>query len=168
MKTIRTQTLFASFAITILLLFNVSTAMAGGPGESAENKGKFRGRIEVTFTKWVTDLPNMAGLVSGDAGGGHFAGEVLSYAHTDAIDKLEALYHINGAAFQFTAHNFVTQNNLKGTAVIRGVVTDGPLKGARVQGEYQVIAPCGIANSQTGGPFSDACFQGTLTIRGDD
>src|SRR2546426_473996 len=46
--------------------------------------------------KWVTDWPNMAGLVSGDVGGGLFAGEVLDYDHTDAIDRIEALYHVNG------------------------------------------------------------------------
>jgi hypothetical protein len=164
MKTIRIQTHFASFMIAIVLLLNISPALAGGLHESGGDNGEFRGRVEVIFTKWVTDFPNMAGLVSGDAGGGHFSGEVLNYEHTDAIDKIEALYHINGGAFQFTAHNFVTQDNLKGTAVIRGVVTDGPLKGARVQGEYQVITPCGVINAQNGSG-GDFCFQGTLSIR---
>ena len=109
----------------------------------------------------------MAGIVSGDAGGGLFAGEILNAENTTATSKLEALYHINGGAFKFTAHNFITQDNLKGTAVIRGVVTDGPLKGARVLGEYQVISPCGIINAQNGAA-GDVCFQGTLTVRGDD
>jgi hypothetical protein len=164
MKTIRIQTHFASFMIAIVLLLNISPALAGGLHASGGDNGEFRGRVEVIFTKWVTDFPNMAGLVSGDAGGGHFSGEVLNYEHTDAIDKIEALYHINGGAFQFTAHNFVTQDNLKGTAVIRGVVTDGPLKGARVQGENQVITPCGVINAQNGSG-GDFCFQGTLSIR---
>jgi hypothetical protein len=163
MKTIRTQTLFASFAIAILLLLNISPALAGGH-ETATNKHECRGPIEVTFTKWIADYPNMAGVVSGDAGGGLFAGEILKAENTTAISKLEALYHINGGAFKFTAHNFITQNNLNGTAVIRGVVTDGPLKGARVRGEYQVISPCGIINAQNGSA-GDVCFQGTLTIR---
>ena len=106
----------------------------------------------------------MAGVVSGDVGGGIFAGEVLNYNHTDAIDTIEALYHINGEALQFTAHNIVTQDNLKGTAVINGFVADGPLKGARVNGEYQVIGPCGIINAQNG-TVGDVCFQGNLVIR---
>jgi hypothetical protein len=38
------------------------------------------------------------------------------------------------------------------------------MKGARVRGNYQVIAPCGILNAQNDGPFSDFCFQGTLRI----
>ena len=40
----------------------------------------FRGRVEVTFLKWVSDWGNMAGVVSGDVGGGTFAGETLSSA----------------------------------------------------------------------------------------
>jgi hypothetical protein len=167
MKTIRTQTLFAPFVIAILLLLNSSAAMAGGQSETRGDKGKFPGHIEITFTKWLADYPNMAGLVSGDAGAGHFVGKVLNLEHTGTIDKIEALYHINGGAFQFTAHNFVTQDNLKGTAVIQGVVTDGPMKGARVRGEYQVINPCGVINAQNGSG-GDVCFQGTLTIRGAD
>jgi len=48
--------------------------------------------------------------------------------------------------------------------VIKGSVTDGSLKGARVNGEYWVINPCGIINAQNGG-FGDVCFQGNLIIR---
>jgi hypothetical protein len=164
MKTIRNRTLFASFVIAILLLINISPARAGGQHETSAGKGKLHSRVEVIFTKWVTNFPNMAGLVSGDAGGGTFAGEVLNYDHTAAVDKIEALYHINGRAYHFTAHNFVTQDNLKGTAVIEGIVLDGPLKGERVRGEYQVISPCGVINAQNGSS-GDVCFQGTLSIR---
>jgi hypothetical protein len=164
MKNIRTQNLFASFVIAMLLLLSVSPALAGGLRETADQQNKFRGHVEVIFTKWITDLPNMAGIVSGDVGGGVFAGEILNAENTATTSKIEALYHINGGAFKFTAHNFITQNNLKGTAVINGVVTDGPLKGARVRGEYQVISPCGIVNAQNGAA-GDVCFQGTLSIR---
>jgi hypothetical protein len=96
MKTIRSRTLFASFVIAILLLLNISPALAGGQRETSGTKGKFHSRVEVIFTKWVTNFPNMAGLVSGDAGGGTFAGEILNYDHTTAVDKIETLYHING------------------------------------------------------------------------
>ena len=77
-------------------------------------------------------------------------GKFLTSSTRTTVDKIEALYHINGGAFQFTAHNFITQDNLKGTAVIHGIVMDGPLKGARVRGEYQVISPCGVINAQNG------------------
>jgi hypothetical protein len=164
MKHSRSKTLCTSIVVMALLVLNISPALAGDLHEAGQHRGEFHGRVEVIFTKWVTDFPNMAGLVSGDAGAGTFSGEVLNYEHTTKTDRIEALYHINGGAHHFTAHNYVTQNNLKGAAVIRGVVTDGPLKGARVQGEYQVITPCGVINAQngTGGDF---CFQGTLSIR---
>ncbi len=65
---------------------------------------------------------------------------------------------------QFTAHNYITVDNLAGTAVIKGFVTDGPLAGERVDGEYRVIRPCGIINAQIGSG-GDVCFQGNLVIR---
>jgi hypothetical protein len=162
MKTMRIQTRVASFVTAILLLLQISPALAGGPPEAAANN--FHGRVEVTFLKWVTNWPNMAGVVSGDVGGGLFAGEVLNYNHTDAIDTVEALYHINGRAPHFTAHVYVRQDNLKGTAAFNGFVVDGPLKGARVSGEYQVISPCGIINA-INGTVGDVCFQGNLVVR---
>ncbi len=164
MKTIRNRKLFASFVVAIMLLLNISSALAGGQRETSGDKGRFRGRVEVIFTKWITDFPNMAGLVSGDVGGGTFAGEILNITPTTNGEIIEALYHINGGAYHFTAHNFITQDNLKGTAVIDGLVLDGPLKGERVRGEYQVISPCGVINAQNGSS-GDVCFQGTLSIR---
>ena len=147
------------FACAVALL--ISPGLASG--QSAGDRDDGRGTVQVVFTKWVTDWPNMAGLVSGDVGGGTFAGEILKYTPTTAINKIEAVYHLNGGERQLTAHVFVTQNNLNGTAAIRGVVTDGRLKGARVRGRYQVIFPCGVINAQNGSN-GDMCFQGTLDI----
>ena len=148
--------------VGILCLIALNLLVAA-PSIFAGDNNTLLGKVEVTFTKWVTDWPNMAGLVSGDVGGGTFAGEVLNYNHTDAIDTVEALYHVNGRAPRFTAHVFVRQDNLKGTAVFKGSVTDGSLKGARVDGEYWVINPCGIINAQNGA-WGDTCFQGNLVI----
>jgi hypothetical protein len=154
---------FVVLAIACLVALQISPSLhAGGPDIRGKRDDDGRG-IRVVFTKWVTDWPNMAGLVSGDVGGGTFAGEVLKYTPTTAIDKIEALYHVNGGAHQLAAHVFVTQDNLNGTAAIKGVVTDGPLAGARVRGTYQVIAPCGVINAQNGS-IGDVCFQGTLDI----
>jgi hypothetical protein len=144
-------------------LIQISPALAGGPPEAAANN--FRGRVEVTFLKWIPDFSgSMAGVVSGDVGGGTFVGETLSFSQTDAIATIEALYHINGKTLQFTAHNYITFDTQKGTAVIKGFVPDGVLKGARVNGEFQAISPCGIINAQNGA-FGDTCFQGNLVIR---
>ena len=135
------------------------------PSIFAGEEDRFHGRVEVTFLKWVTAEGGLAGVVSGDVGAGLFAGEPLNFSQTDGFYKIEALYHINGGTHQFTAHNYITQNILKGTAEIHGFVTDGPLKGARVRGEYQVISPCGIINAQNPGLFNDNCFQGTLVVK---
>ena len=163
MKTIRIRTLFASCVLAMLLL-NISPALAGNLHEPGANKASFSGRVEVIFLKWVTNLPNMAGVVSGDAGAGLFAGEILKRTETERFIKIEALYHINGKDFQFTAHNHILEDKQTGIAAIHGVVEDGPMKGAHVRGEFQVIAPCGIINAQQG-DAGDVCFQGTLTVR---
>ena len=166
MNTTRMRGPAAAFIGALLLLLQMPAGAAqanSGRGGAIEHwKG-----LEVEFTKWVTDWPNMAGLVSGDTGGGVYAGEVLSYDHTEAIDRIEALYHVRGSGRQFTARVTVVQNNNKGTATIRGVVITGALRGKRVRGGYQVIAPCGIINAQLGG-LGDVCFQGTLAIGPDE
>jgi hypothetical protein len=154
MNAIRPQIRVVSVVGAIVLLLLISPALAGDT---------FHGRVEVIFLKWVIGPgPLMAGVVSGDVGGGTFAGEILGASQTGNILKIDALYHVNGGAHQFTAHNHIIQDNATGTAEISGVVTDGPLQGARVKGEYQVIHPCGITNAADSG---DLCFQGTLTIR---
>jgi hypothetical protein len=114
-----------------------------------------------TFTKWVTDWPNMAGVVGGAVGGGSFTGEVLKYspgAGPGSVTKIEALYHFEGPKHSFTALVHVEQTDLK--AVIIGVVTDGWMKGHAVNGEYTQItlAPGGITS---------AAWQGTLEIERD-
>ena len=90
----------------------------------------------------------MEGVVSGDVGGGLFAG-VASLVSSDPDTGVlcDGDYQIGtGSAHEFTAHNRVTQDNTTNTAKIKGVVIDGWLKGAKVDGQYQVISPCGILN----------------------
>jgi hypothetical protein len=156
----------AAFIGALLLLVQTPAALAQASAQGGEAIENRRG-LEVVFTKWLTDWPNMAGLVSGDAGGGLYAGEILAYDHTEAFDRIDALYHVRGAARQFTARVRVVQNNTKGTARITGVVISGAFTGKRVRGDYQVIAPCPIINTQSGA-LPDVCFQGTLTIGPDE
>jgi len=47
-------------------------------------------------------------------------------------------------------------NSLNGTAVIRGIATDGPMKGARVRGEYQVISRAAASTHGTAQPAMSA------------
>jgi hypothetical protein len=162
MKPTRILNRVTLFVAACAVALQISPGLAVHPAAAGDNEDDRRG-VQVVFTKWVTNWPNMEGLVSGDVSGGTFAGEILDYTHTTAIDKIEALYHLNGGAHQLTAHVFVRQDNLNGTAKIKGVVSDGPLTGARVHGSYQVISPCGIINAQNGS-IGDVCFQGTLDI----
>lgn len=156
----------AAIISALLILVQIPAGVAHANPKTGDAIEHRRG-LEVTFTKWVTDMPNMAGVVSGDAGGGIYAGEILAYDHTDAVDTIDARYHIRGSGRQFTARVTVVQNNKRGTASIRGVVVNGPLRGKRVRGDYQVIAPCGIINAQLGA-VGDVCFQGTLAIGPDE
>jgi hypothetical protein len=148
-----------------ILLYAFGGQVALAVSSAADNNAS------VTFTKWVTapgtapTLFNMEGVVSGDVGGGKFVGEVLALdTTTPGTTKIHALYHVNGGSRQFTADLRVTQDDKKGTAEIKGSITEGWQKGAEVQGQYQVINPCGIINAQTG-PFGDTCFQGTLHVQ---
>ena len=75
----------------------------------------------------------MAGIVSGDAGPGLYEGEILRYEPTETFDRIDALYHINGASRQFTARVEVIQNNATRTARITGVVISGAFTGKRVR-----------------------------------
>jgi hypothetical protein len=103
----------------------------------------------------------MAGVVSGDAGPGLFAGEVIDWSITGTTEHVVALYHINvGGTREFTARLNVTQDDLKGTAVLTGEVTKGWMKHAKVTGTYQVIKSSNIQNSLDG-----RAFQGTLHLQ---
>lgn len=161
MSTIRMRGPAAVLGV-LILLGQVQSAWAQ-PTPAGGEARDFRRGMEVVFTKWLTEGPYMAGLVSGDAGAGHYAGEILAYTPTDTVDTIEALYHVLGSARQLTARVTVVENKIRGTATIRGVVVSGAMRGKRVRGEYQVIAPCGIINAQQGSG-GDACYQGTLTI----
>jgi hypothetical protein len=74
MRTIGNQDRVASFVIAILLLLLISPALAGGTPKAAGDNN--RKHVDVTFTKWITTYPAMAGLVGGDVSG-VFVGEVL-------------------------------------------------------------------------------------------
>ena len=143
---------------------------AFGPAQLAlADPGGVKGHtFDSTFTKWVTSpgtppiLLNMIGVVGGDVGVGTYTGEVLNINTVGSIDTITALYHFNGRKHSFTARLTVTQNNLLGTASIKGLVIDGWQRGAPVTGEYTVFGVCPIATP--GNMFGTLCFQGTLHV----
>jgi hypothetical protein len=121
-------------------------------------------RIDVTFTKWITDSPHMSGVVGGEVGAGRYSGEILKMRTIGDTTWAESFYHFHGADHNLTAHVYVTENDApgSGTAVITGIVSEGWLKGATVSGEYKVWTTCPIPTP--GNSEGTKCYQGTLHI----
>ncbi len=159
MKTIKHLTIGALAVLAVTLLFQTSITRADVQDQKGGDNGvgnRDHRDAKSTFTKWVTDWPNMAGVVGGAVGDGGFTGEVLKYspgAGSDSVTKIEALYHFTGSKHSFTALVHVEQTGLK--AVVIGVVTDGWLKGHAVTGEY---------TEGTCGTPSMPCYTGTVKI----
>jgi hypothetical protein len=110
-------------------------------------------------------------VVAGDVGDGRFAGEVLSDDTTSmpGFWLANVRYEFYGSEHSFITHLRVTKDDTKLpiTATIRGVVTKGWLKGARVTGEYTQHDSCPVPTP--GNVFGAICWQGSLHLQlGDD
>jgi hypothetical protein len=125
-----------------------------GAGVVSADNGRNDEKGAATFTKWVTDWPNMAGIVGGSVGNGAFSGKVLDY-NPGPTTVIAALYHFSGSRHDFTALMHVEQTGLR--AVLVGVVIDGWQKGKLVNGEYTQIT-C------THGTVTGDCFRGSLDV----
>jgi hypothetical protein len=116
--------------------------------------------VEVTFTKWVTTFPFMAGSTEGDVDGA-FEGEVLQRTALEngVIVQLNARYQVIDPTglHSFTAIIQGTQNNQTMSAVLNGVVTEGWLAGAQVHVDFDVVTPCEFGSRNT-------CFRGTIRV----
>jgi len=91
MKTIGVRGRVALFVSTIVLVVQISPARAGGDDGTGGNR--HHRRVEVTFTKWITTFPLMAGFVGGDVDG-DFVGEVLDrkVSANLLVTRLVAIY----------------------------------------------------------------------------
>jgi hypothetical protein len=146
----------AILGVALLAGFGVAIHSQGAPVASADGFG----RTEVTFTKYVTTYPNMAGVVGGDVGTGTYAGEIITRDPTlggGKVTLITADYHFNGSAHSSNARMTIWQFDNQ-FAVLNGAVTSGWKQGATVFGTYTVI-PCTQA-------ASGICFQGTLYFVG--
>ena len=136
-------------------------------GGTAETQARGGGPVEVTFTKWITAYPSMAGITGGDVPG-TFAGAVLSRDPFDngTIVQLLARYGVTAAdpAHSFVAHIEGKQNNTTHEAVLNGTVTSGWQVGAQVHATYHVIVPATGTSCVPGAPVNGTCFQGTIRI----
>ena len=149
---------FAGVIAVLVLAAGITAASAQTNSRSGHGE---RGSLELTYTKWFApSFPNMVGEVGGDIVG-PFGGVVLNNPMPDATGRVQltAIYIVRAADASRSltmrvdgAHD--TQTN---TAVLKGRVIDGSLKGARARAEFTVI-------SCTQAP-SGQCFQGTISIK---
>jgi hypothetical protein len=170
MTTLRSWNLIVSSVIALVLLLQISPALANGASKDHDGK---RG-VVVGFTKWVTAvvpanpaeaIPRrllMAGVVRGDLGVGAFVGEALDRqvstpgTITVPIVALHAIYEVQVGDYSFTALIQGGSNNA-GRGLLDGVILDGWQIGARVHVDYQTISSCA---GKPAGP----CFRGTIRI----
>jgi len=152
-------------AVAATLLLQTSITRADNHGKRDEHGQQAR----VTFTKWVTAVPfvpgliaTMEGVVGGEVGDGTFTGELLLNEATATGSHKVAVYHFTGPRHSFTALVDVVQtgNEPGATATITGVVTDGWLQGHALEGEYTQIV-CGHDG------VNSACWAGVLEIQRD-
>jgi hypothetical protein len=166
MKTHRHR-LVATVAIAFMLLIRISSATPGAAGGAGDRDG--RGRVEFTYTKWITTpLPAavpwlMEGFVN-DGPVGSFVGELLERNVTTnplispGIGKLEAIYKIVDGDRSFTALVQGGANSQSGAALLDGVILAGWRTGDHVHVEFQTLTNC------VGAPLG-RCFQGTIRIQ---
>jgi len=143
------------------------TAPSGIAGVGAQTQARGGAPVDVTFTKWITAFPAMAGITGRDVPG-TFAGTVLSREPFDngTIVQLEAQYEVTGAD---PAHSFVARiegktNNPTQQAVLNGTVIAGWLVGAQVHVTFDVIVPAPGTRCVPTAPVNSRCFQGTIGI----
>ena len=150
--------------MTLVMLAIGGAFMAPAAGFTATFDDLEQRTAEVSFTKWLTAFPNMAGTAGGDVMGS-YDGIIHNIPdQTKPITEIDASYHFNTGGsgnHSFTARLKVTQDNEKGTAVLSGLVTDGWRKGSRVEGEYRVIRACDQSPAKAP---ANLCFQGKLRV----
>jgi hypothetical protein len=143
------------------------TSPSGVAGVGAQTQASGGAPVEVTFTKWITAFPAMAGVTGGDVKG-TFAGTILSIDPFDngTIVELEARYEVtaDNPVHSFVAHIEGKQNNPTQKAVLNGTVIAGWLVGAQVQVTFDVIVPATGTSCVPASPVNSPCFQGTIRI----
>ena len=73
------------FALVLVAAFAGLFAAERTPVALADEGGVQGHTFNVTFTKWITTFPNMAGVVGGAVGAGPFAGEILPPKHLHVL-----------------------------------------------------------------------------------
>jgi hypothetical protein len=154
----------------VLVLLQISPALAGpGGAGDTEDRGDRR-RVEVAFTKWISTYPLLEGYTGDDFTRRTFVGEVLQRQVSQDYDpradvnaagrivRLEAIYEIQAGAHSFTAL-IRGGSNAAGTGRLDGVILAGWRAGDRVHVQYETLAGC------DGAPLGRTCVRGTIQIQ---
>jgi len=191
MRIIGVQSRVSPFLIAVVLLLQLSAALATGQPDAQQATIHGSRPVEVTFTKWRTavlpsppEVPTrflFEGTVAGDLGDGNFVGEVLdrkvstpctAFAPpctpgitpptiTTSIIALHAIYEVQVGEHSFTALIQGGTNGVTGAALLNGLILAGWRTGAHVHVEFQTI-PGTIGC--VGAPSGVTCFQGTIRV----
>jgi hypothetical protein len=150
------RTLVASVAAVVTSLGTQAALADNSAGEDHD--------FTVMVTKWMTSDTDMVGnITGGDAGLGTFTGKVLHVEKsTPQVWQGVVLYQIHGARHSFDAKVVVTENDVTNEATLHGTITSGWMRGAHVQGGYDIIAASSCPYPQYG-----PCYHVTLHIHRD-
>ena len=157
MRRLKTSRRFAGLIAVVVLAAGITTASAQTQNRSGHGK---RAGLELTYTKWFAPgFPHMVGVVGGDIVG-QFGGAVLNNPMPDdaGLTQLTAIYIVRATDASRSLTIRVEGFSQSGTAVLKGRVVDGWLKGARARAEFKVLSSC---TQSPNGP----CFQGTISIK---
>ncbi len=170
MKTIGARSCSVPFVIAIVLLLQVSPALAGG--QDGAPPLTTQRPVEVTFTKWITAYPLMGGVTGGDVPG-EFVGEVLArqvsqlpadhcYAPPSCgrVIRLEAVYEVRAGDRSFAALIRGGTSGDTGDALLDGVILSGWRTGAQVRVAFQTVSSC----TGPDGIVHSPCFDGTIRV----
>jgi hypothetical protein len=130
-------------------------------GDRSADESRF---ARITYEKWITKYPAMAGNANGVLGA--FSGTILKriVSADGMIIHLQALYVITDPkrkGHSFTALIEGDESLWTNTAVLTGVVTEGWRKGAPVLVTFDVLMPCTVPTAPTG---TKTCFRGIIRI----
>ena len=188
MKIIGVQSRVSPFLIAVVLLLQLSPALAIGQPDAQEATSQEP--VEVTFTKWRTAVVPpppavatrslFAGNVGGDLGEGDFVGEVLDPQMSTpcttftappctssgttpptisrSINSLHAIYEVRVGERSFIA--LIQGGSDSAGGRLEGVIVSGWRIGARVRVAFDRLSSCTDRDGVAHGP----CFDGTIRI----
>jgi hypothetical protein len=156
MKNMRIHSRVAAFASAIALSLLISPVLAGGKHDNNRP-------VDITFTKWITTSPAMAGFVGGDVSGvfvGHiFHRDVSPNGH---VVRLEAMYEVQDGDRTFAAL-IRGGSNPAGLGLLDGFILDGWRTGAPVHVEFQRTSTAD--GGCVGAPDTvTVCLEGTIHV----